>query len=97
MSQDERVFRAQRGADDPLFVFPGFKMRVREAEEDVGELAAVEEVGEEFHCVGAEDGDVLVGCKGRGGGGVCVMGVVVAFCIGWGGDEGVLREPLDSG
>lgn len=31
----------------------GFKVRVGEAEEDFGELGFVEEVREEFHCVGA--------------------------------------------
>jgi len=41
-------------------------MRIREAEEDVCELASGEEIGEEFHCVGAEDGDVLVGSWGWG-------------------------------
>ena len=41
-------------------MFPGFEMRVREAEEDVLELGAVEEVGEEFHGVRSERGDVLV-------------------------------------
>lgn len=48
-------------------------MRVGEAEEDLREGGAVEEVGEEFHGVGAEGGDVLVGggswCGGGGGGG----------------------------
>ena len=39
-------------------------MRVWEAEEEMGELVAGEEVGEEFHGVGAEDGDVLVGLWG---------------------------------
>lgn len=40
-------------------------MRVGKAKEDAGELAAAEEVGEEFHGVGAEAGDVLVeGCVG---------------------------------
>lgn len=43
-----------------------FEMGVRETEEDFAELAFGEEVGEEFHRVGADAGDVLVG----GGGGV---------------------------
>ena len=46
-------------------MFSGFEVRVGEAEEDVSQLAAGEEVGEEFHRVGPEGGDVLVG----GGGG----------------------------
>lgn len=37
---------------------------VWEAQEDFGELGFGEEVGEEFHCVGADAGYVLVG---RGG------------------------------
>lgn len=36
-------------------------MRVREAEEELGEGVAGEEVGEELHGVGAEGGDVAVG------------------------------------
>ena len=52
----------------------GFKVGVGEAEEEVGELGAGEEVGEEFHGVGAVGGDVLVeggwGWGGSGGGGV---------------------------
>ena len=39
----------------------GLEVRVREAEEEMGERGAGEEVGEEFHGVGAEGGDVLVG------------------------------------
>ena len=46
-------------------MFPRFEVWVREAEEDVFELVAGEEVGEEFHGIGAEGGDVLIG---RGGG-----------------------------
>ncbi len=41
-------------------MLPGLEMRVGEAEEEVRELAAVENVGEELHGVGAEDGDVLI-------------------------------------
>lgn len=58
-------------------MFAGFEVRVGEAEEDFGEAGAGEEVGEEFHGVGAEGGDVGVGagdgcgwrdvsCSGRG-------------------------------
>lgn len=48
-------------------MFPRFEVRVGEAEEDFFELVLQEEVGEEFHCVGAEGGDVLVGvCWGGG-------------------------------
>jgi len=72
-------------------VFAGFEVGVWEAEEEGGELGLVEEVGEEFHGVGAEDGDVLVG--GWWGGGGCGVGCggVVEWCFllfgGWG--EGV--------
>ncbi len=69
----------------------GFEVGVWEAEEEGGELGLVEEVGEEFHGVGAEDGDVLVGgWWGGGGGGARGGGVVVwslAFVGRWG--EGV--------
>ena len=43
-----------------------FEMRVREAEEDAGQLGAPEEVGQELHRVGAQGGDVLV-FRGRVG------------------------------
>lgn len=49
-------------------MFAGFEVRVGEAEEDFGELGFVEEVGEEFHGVAAEGGDVLVMGRCRGGG-----------------------------
>ena len=39
-------------------MFAGFEVRVGETEKEGGELGAGEEVGEEFHGVGAEDGDV---------------------------------------
>lgn len=38
----------------------GLEVRVRETEEEPCELCADEEVGQEFHGVGAEGGDVLV-------------------------------------
>lgn len=54
-------------------MFAGFEMRVGEAEEEQAEGGAGEEVGEEFHGVGAEGGDVVVcrwgGVRGRGVGG----------------------------
>lgn len=47
-------------------MFPRFEVRVGEAEEKPGERAAGEEIGEEFHGVGAEAGDVLVwGLRGE--------------------------------
>lgn len=42
-------------------MFACFEMRVWEAEEEEAEGSAGEEVGEEFHGVGAEGGDVVVG------------------------------------
>ena len=35
-------------------------MWIREAKEDLRQLAFVKEVGEEFHCVGAKTGNILV-------------------------------------
>lgn len=40
-----------------------FEVRIREADEDLGELVFGEEVGEEFHCVAAKRGDVLVSSR----------------------------------
>ena len=42
-------------------MLPGFEMWIWETEEDVCELGAMEEVGKEFHGIGAEDGNVAVG------------------------------------
>ena len=42
-------------------MFPRFEMWVGEAEEYCFELGAEEEVWEELHSVGAQDGDVGVG------------------------------------
>ena len=41
-------------------MFPGFEMRIWEAEEDVFKLATGEEVREEFHSVSPEGRDVLI-------------------------------------
>ena len=41
-------------------MLPRFEMRIRETKEYVRELATCEEIGEEFHSVGAETGYVLV-------------------------------------
>lgn len=41
-------------------------MGVWEAEEEKAKLGAGEEVGQEFHCVGAQDGNVGVGLLGGG-------------------------------
>lgn len=54
-------------------MFSLLEMRVRKADEDLGKLVASKEVGEEFHGVGADGGNVLVGswndCGGR-----CLLG-----------------------
>lgn len=50
----------------------GLEVRIREAEEEPGEGGARYEVGEKFHRVGSERGDVLKFCdggRGRGLGG----------------------------
>ena len=54
-------------------MFARFEVRVREAEEDLLKLVLVEEVGEEFHRVGADTGDVLVGCARGDGDVVCFV------------------------
>lgn len=54
------TLRVQCQAHDTSLVLPCLKMRVREAEEDLGKLTSFEEVGEEFHRVCADAGDVLV-------------------------------------
>ena len=60
------MFSAEGGGYDSSFVFAGFKVGVGEAEEDIGKLVAGEEIGQEFHGVGAEDGDVVIGDGERG-------------------------------
>lgn len=65
-------------------------MRVREAEEELGEGVAGEEVGEELHSVGAEGGDVAVG----GGWGVGYWGGGGGVGVGWG--EVLLAEGGDA-
>ena len=54
------ILGIQTGTHDPLLVFASLEMRVGEAEEDLAELGFVEEVGEEFHGVGSEAGDVVI-------------------------------------
>lgn len=52
-------------------MLPRLEVRVRKAEEDLAERSAGEEVGQEFHRVGADTGDVAVvvlsaaGVRGR--------------------------------
>ena len=54
-------------------MLPNLEMRVGEAKKDLGELMFDEEVGKEFHGVGAEAGDVLV--QGGGGGMLVAKGL----------------------
>lgn len=69
-------------------MFPSLEVWVGEAEEDGGEGGCGKEVGEEFHGVGAEDGDILVaaGEQARGRG-LCWDGEVWLWwwycCRGW--------------
>ena len=46
--------------NDAGFVFPGFEVRIWEAEKDGRELGTGEVIGEELHGIGAEGGDVLI-------------------------------------
>ncbi len=73
--EDVGILGIELGRDDTGFVFAGFEMRVREAEEDGGELGEGEVVGEEFHGVGAEGGNVLISVGrvlgAKGGDAVC--------------------------
>lgn len=65
-----------------------FEVRVWEADKDFGELVAGEEVGEEFHGVAAEGGDVFEGA-GEEGGGEAVFGCCgLVFVVGSGGCGG---------
>lgn len=67
--QHIRILAIQRIRHDSRLVFPLLEMWIREAEEYFLELAFGEEVGEEFHAVGAEAGYVLVVWAGGWGGG----------------------------
>lgn len=57
--EDIGVLRVESIRYYPSLMFPLFEVRVRETEEDLGELVFGKEVGEEFHGVGADAGDVL--------------------------------------
>ena len=75
-------------------MLPLLEVRIREAEENGGELGVVEVVGEEFHGVGAEGGDVLVGSREIRGG----LGKLLVRMLGAkGGDaRGHVVEDLSS-
>lgn len=72
------VLGVELGGDDAGLVLAGLEVRVWEAEEEVGQLVTVEEVGEVLHGVGAQGGDVVVGAwagrQGRRSGGRGVEG-----------------------
>ena len=57
-----------------------FEVRVWEADKDFGELVAGEEVGEEFHGVAPDCGDVFVVSGDEG-----VGGALFFFCLHGGG------------
>ncbi|KAF1734085.1 hypothetical protein CRV24_005620 [Beauveria bassiana] len=59
--QRVRVLGVERRRDDARLVLAGFKVRVREADEDFAELGFAEKVGQKLHGVGADAGGVLVG------------------------------------
>lgn len=63
-------------------MFAGFEVRVWEADEDLGELMAGEEVREKFHGVAAEGRDVFEGAGEESGGeaAFCCCGLV--FVVG---------------
>lgn len=77
------IFGIERLGDDTGLVLAHFKVRVREADEDLGELVLGEEVGEEFHRVAAECGDVFVVAGDEG-----VGGAFFFFCLGGGSGGG---------
>lgn len=88
-SRDERVLGVQLRRHDARLVFPLLEVRVRETEEDLGQLRTLEIVGQEFHRVRPQRRDVLVqpwpwpwpwprcflgrGCRSGGRGGRVVL------------------------
>lgn len=60
-AEDVGVLGAEGGGDDARFVLAGFEVWVGVEEVDAVELVVGEEVGEEFHGVAAQGGDVCVG------------------------------------
>ena len=75
------IFRIESLGDNTGLVLAHFKVRVWEADEDFGELVLGEEVGEEFHGVAADCGDVFVVAGDEGVGGA----FFVLFCFHGGG------------
>lgn len=70
-AQDKRILGHKTRRHDACLVLARFEVWIREAEEESAELATAEEIGEEFHGVGAYAGDVLIE---RGMGCLCAEG-----------------------
>jgi hypothetical protein len=62
-AQHVRILGVERVGHDARLVLALLEVRVREAEEDFGELGLGEEVGQEFHRVGAQAGYVLIAAR----------------------------------
>lgn len=87
-TQHVRIFRIERLGDDTGLVLAHFKVRVWEADENFGELVLAEEVGEEFHGVAADCGNVFVVAGDEGVGGalfflVCFLGGTGILLFWW--------------
>lgn len=61
------ILGIQARRDDARLVLARLEVRVREADEDLGQLVSGEKIGEELHRVGPESGDVLVPARNGSG------------------------------
>lgn len=59
-TEDVGVFCEKGWGDDACLVLPGLEMGIREEEEEGREGVLLEKIGEEFHGVGTDNGDVVV-------------------------------------
>lgn len=87
-----RVLGHQRGGDDAGLVLAGLEVRVGKAEEEPCQGGAREEVGQEFHRVGAQRGDVLIVW-----GGVGIVGSRGGDGLGSEGEDARVCESVDLG
>lgn len=78
--QHIRVLGIQALRDNTSLVLARLEMRIRETNEDLGELVVAEEIGEEFHRVRPDTRDVLVVTRDDG----CRAADLVIFDF-WGG------------
>jgi hypothetical protein len=62
-AKDVSVFRVESARDDSSLVFPHLEMRIGKADEDFRNLPLEEKVWQEFHRVGPDAADILVGPK----------------------------------